>query len=208
MPAAPHGVRACPAGGGGWTKKDTLLLSHNLFTQPLPTDLLKAEGVAFDLEANADERALIAHRLDLVGLAKLTAKGRVVPGEHGLIEVEGALEALLTQRCVVTLEPFADEAVLLFKRVFTTLPDAQPDEVQVDPEALDPEPVEAGMIDLGELVVEELAVGLNPYPKGPGAAEALREHGVLSEDEGVAARPAASGPFAALAAWRGRRGTG
>ncbi|MCB1885623.1 MAG: DUF177 domain-containing protein [Geminicoccaceae bacterium] len=185
--------------------------TRNLFAHPVQVDQLKAEGFSFDLVAGPDERAVIAHRLDLAGLSRLAAKGRVAPLPHGLVEVEGAFEADLSQRCVVTLDPFEAEVALPFRRLFTTLPetDAPLGEIVVDDATDEPEPVEAGMIDLGEVVVEELSLGLDPYPRGPGADEALRRHGILSEEEAeakAAADARAAGPFAALAALRGKGG--
>ena len=47
-------------------------------------------------------------------------------------------------------------------------------------------------IDLGAAIADSLALGLDPYPRSPNAEEALREAGVISEEE--------AGPFAALAA--------
>ena len=48
-----------------------------------------------------------------------------------------------------------------------------------------------GAIDLGEAAAETLALVLDPFPRSPGAQAALREAGVLNEEE--------AGPFAALA---------
>ena len=186
--------------------------TRNLFAHPVPVDQLKAEGFSFDLVADQDERATIAHRLDLVGLSKLAARGRVAPLPHGLVEVEGAFEADLSQRCVITLDPFEAELALPFRRVFTTLPEPGGGEIVMDDATDLPEPIEAGMIDLGEVVVEELSLGLDPYPRGPEADEALHRHGILSEDEAEARaqteRASGAGPFAALAALRGQGGRG
>jgi hypothetical protein len=63
----------------------------------------------------------------------------------------------------------------------------------VDPEADDPpEVLPAEGLDLGELVVQELAVVLDPYPRAPGAEVPAEFQ--PSEAEEV------KGPFAALAA--------
>ena len=49
-------------------------------------------------------------------------------------------------------------------------------------------------IDVGEAVAETLSLSLDPYPRAPGAEEALEAAGVKSEEE--------AGPFAALAGLR------
>ena len=64
-----------------------------------------------------------------------------------------------------------------------------------------------GTIDLGEAAAETLALGLDPYPRSPNAAAALREAGVISEDE-AKAQAEASGPFGGLAALRDKLGKG
>jgi uncharacterized protein YutE (UPF0331/DUF86 family) len=51
-----------------------------------------------------------------------------------------------------------------------------------------------GAIDLGEAAAETLALALDPFPRSPAAAAALKEAGVLSEEE--------AGPFGALAGLR------
>ena len=48
------------------------------------------------------------------------------------------------------------------------------------------------MIDPGEAVAQSLALAIDPFAEGPGAEEARRRAGILSES--------AAGPFAALAA--------
>ena len=53
-------------------------------------------------------------------------------------------------------------------------------------------------IDLGAAIEDTLAVSVEPYPRSANAAEALREAGVLSEEQ--------AGPFAALAALKGKMG--
>jgi len=51
-------------------------------------------------------------------------------------------------------------------------------------------------IDLGAAIADSLALGLDPYPRSPNAEQALRQAGVISEEE--------AGPFAALAALKSK----
>lgn len=44
----------------------------------------------------------------------------------------------------------------------------------VDVERDEPEPLEGTILDLGEIVAEELALSLDPYPRGPLADEIMR----------------------------------
>jgi hypothetical protein len=45
--------------------------------------------------------------------------------------------------------------------------------------------MENGIIDLGEAAAETMALALDPFPRSPGAAAALKEAGVIGEDEVV-----------------------
>jgi uncharacterized metal-binding protein YceD (DUF177 family) len=53
-------------------------------------------------------------------------------------------------------------------------------------------------IDLGSAIADSLALAVDPYPRSPSADAALKDAGVLSEDE--------AGPFAALAALKSKLG--
>ncbi len=55
-----------------------------------------------------------------------------------------------------------------------------------------------GRSSFGESIADTLAVSIDPYPRGPNAEAALQQAGVLSEDQ--------AGPFAALAALKGKMG--
>ena len=70
----------------------------------------------------------------------------------------------------------------------------QGDEVELSEDECDIVFYEGGSIDLGEAAAETLALTLDPFPRSPGAAQALKEAGVISEEE--------AGPFGALAALR------
>ena len=53
-------------------------------------------------------------------------------------------------------------------------------------------------IDLGSAIADTLALSLDPYPRSAGADAALKEAGVLTEEE--------ASPFAALAALKEKLG--
>jgi uncharacterized metal-binding protein YceD (DUF177 family) len=55
---------------------------------------------------------------------------------------------------------------------------------------------DGAQIDLGTAVADTLALSVDPYPRSAGAEAALKEAGVLTEEQ--------AGPFAALAALKGK----
>ena len=101
-----------------------------------------------------------------------------------------SLEARVEQICGVTLEPFGNEVSSDFELRFTTRePEPPPPGEELGLADLDaPEYVPGPTLDLGALVVEELSLALDPFPRKPG---------VVFEPPQAESEPS---PFAALAA--------
>jgi uncharacterized metal-binding protein YceD (DUF177 family) len=139
---------------------------------------------------DADAREAIARQLGLDGLDRLDAEVEASPWLDGA-RLRGRFEAEARQTCGVTLEPLQSILSGAFERKL--LPAGSPnapeetEEMVLDPEADDPpDLVEAETIDLGAIVVEQLALEVDPFPRKPGAVF----------DPGPEERPAS--PFAAL----------
>ena len=99
----------------------------------------------------------------------LTRRGR--DGLH----VEGRVSATVRQTCVVSLEPMVntiDEAVEVdFCPARVTMQRAAPTKSSSTPGAdEEPEPLVGNTVDLGLLATEFLILGVDPYPRKPGAA--------------------------------------
>jgi uncharacterized metal-binding protein YceD (DUF177 family) len=161
------------------------------FSRILPLGRIPPAGREEVLRATPEECAALARRFGIEAVTSLEARLLLRPEPGGGVLVTGTLAAAVVQACVVSLEPVAQavrEDVLL--RLL-----APGEEASDDPEAPDEIPVEGDGVDLGEAMAEQLALALDPYPRAPGAI-------LPAEDEAGAA---ARGPFAALAALRGRR---
>lgn len=118
--------------------------------------------------------------------------------------VEGTVSADIVQQCVVTLEPVRSHvnetvhARYLPASMLQTDKTSQ-DEIIVDPLAEDPpEPFEGREINLGLLLLEHLALGIDAYPRAPGAAIPESFTPTAAEDE---KRP---NPFQVLAQLRNK----
>lgn len=118
-------------------------------------------------------RKAIAGALGLNAVDRLEARLAISHAQNGLVGVEGELEADVQPICVVTLDAFP-QAI----REPVSLRLAPPDLVErmtkraEENENEDFEPpdvIENGVIDFGALVVEFLALALDPYPRKPGA---------------------------------------
>jgi len=144
------------------------------FSRPERIDTI-GEPRQVSIAADDAERAALARRFDLIGIERL-AGDFTIRREAAGIAVAGRVTATLIQACSVTgdsLSATIDEPVDL-------------DDGELDVIAYD-----GGAIDLGETAAETMALALDPFPRGPGAAAALQAAGVISEEE--------AGPFGALA---------
>ncbi|BBE71531.1 YceD family protein [Oharaeibacter diazotrophicus] len=171
------------------------------FARRVAVDRLPAEGTTLTIEADEAERAGLAEIFDILAVGSIRATVTVKPWRRTGVKVTGVVDADVTQACVLTLEP-VDEHVRETIEV-TFLPaeeivEPDPDEeieIRVG-EADPPEPFDGRSIDVGALVAEHVAVGLDPYPRAPGAV--FEPH---IEDDPEADVPPS--PFAALAKLKG-----
>lgn len=162
------------------------------FSRPQRLDTIGDREQSLTIAADADERAALAARFGLIAVDALAAELAVRREAAGIV-VRGRVRGHVRQACVVTdapIETIINEPVALR---FVDGASGEAEEVELDADQLDTIPIEGGAIDLGEAVAETMALALDPFPRAPGAEAALREAGVLTEEE---ARPANA--FAAL----------
>lgn len=166
---------------------------------PVRRDNVPDGGLHFDLVADEATRTAIAALAGLRALPHLAASFDVARRGGGLAVI-GEVAASVVQSCVVTLEPVEDDVREPVDLVFVPEPtaprhagrndDDDDDIAPIDPEAADePETLVGGVVDLGAIATEFLLLGLDPYPRKPGA--------VFEAPNGD---DAGTGPFAALAA--------
>jgi uncharacterized metal-binding protein YceD (DUF177 family) len=166
------------------------------FAHQLRLDQIR-DGERLDLTADESECSEVARRLGLVSLDRLEA--HVAIGRTGdVVRVEGRLVAALDQSCVVTGDPVAAHVDEPFALLFTPEPkDGNPDEeIELGEGECDVVFYEGGAIDLGGAIADTLALSLDPYPRSAGADAALKEAGVLTEEQ--------ASPFAVLAGLKTR----
>ncbi|MBS1239321.1 MAG: hypothetical protein H6R45_27 [Proteobacteria bacterium] len=151
------------------------------------------------LEADEAERAALAKRFGLVSIDRLEADVELVQ-DGTRVDASGTLVADIVQSCAVTGEdlPVAIREELAFRFVPETATEpGSEEEIELDARALDELPYQGTGFDLGEAVAQSLALAIDPYAIGPNADAMRSEAGLL--DEG------SSGPFAALAALKGKQ---
>jgi hypothetical protein len=178
---------------------------------PVVIEDVAETGRHFDLVADSDVRAAVAQVVGLRELPRLQANFDVT--RHGAdgLRVCGRVSATVGQNCVVTLEPLANEVEedidLLFAPASPPVERKAGERKTGEDEAGEagserpqrswngPEPLIGGIVDLGALATEFLILGLDPYPRKPGA--------VFEAPQDVKPDP---GPFAALAGLKEKHG--
>ena len=153
---------------------------------PIIVTQIPDTGLHRDLEADAAARKAMAEVAGLREVLSVRASFDVIPKSDGRFQATGTVRARIVQTCVVTLDPIEsdiDEPIEVID-----------DEVESEAEISDPpEPIIGGVIDLGRLATDALFLGVDPYPRKPGA---------VFEPQIAAADPE-DHPFAALKALKG-----
>lgn len=169
------------------------------FSRPVALDTLGDAPRTIAVTAEAEERTALARRFGLLSIDLLAAEAKLIRAGD-VVKATGRLTASVVQSCVATAAPVPAAIDEPFEIVFRPEPaGVQPDEeIELAEGEMDTVFYAGGAIDLGEAVAETLALSLDPYPRAPGAEDALKAAGVKSEAE--------AGPFGALAALRDKLG--
>lgn len=135
-------------------------------SRPVNVERLPKEREEVVVTATPEECAALAADFGIPGLRDLVGRFRL-QGSTARLHVSGEVEALVTQICTVSLEPFETPLLESVDVDFTDrdiLADAEAEDLAL------PDPIVNGRIDLGALTAEFVALGLDPYPKKPGVA--------------------------------------
>ena len=146
-------------------KKDPRSWSHPVAAAKLPPD-----GVELTLAPGEEIRAGLARQAGVLAVPVLVAKLKVSSDGHGGAEVEGGLEAVVRQTCVVSLEPFDNRVSEPIGVRFSPASAARPESGTIDVGLENPpDLLTDGVIDLAAVVAEHLTLAIDPYPRKPGA---------------------------------------
>lgn len=183
---------------------------------PVRSEDVPEAGLHLDLAAPDEVRAGIAALGEVTAIPRLEAALDVVRQGASRLRVTGRVQATVEQTCVVTLEPVTNAVNEAIDVVFAPAAEVAPaadshefddfDDFDDDlehsgddapggsagtevPEALAAD----GSADVGAIAVEFLLLGIDPFPRKPGA-----------EFKRPAERGATVSPFAELAKLRGR----
>jgi hypothetical protein len=164
---------------------------------PVRIEEVPETGLGMHLSADKDMREKIARIADVLALPRLEADFMITRRGRGL-RVVGEVSATVEQTCVISLDPIENRITEPVALVFEPAADSDLTGLaRGEPEGEPPELLQGDCVDLGALATEFLLLGIDPYPRKPGATFAP-----------PAAAAATDGPFAALAALKRRRNKG
>jgi uncharacterized metal-binding protein YceD (DUF177 family) len=169
-------------------------MSSEPFSSPVLVARIPSGGKHFSLAPDEGARSEIAKALHIVEVTRLTAEVDVRPVGAEAFAVKGTLTASVVQTDVVTLEPVPQDVNEEIDLTLLPADDARRKIDTAEQAGLEPtderDVYRRGKIDIGAIMVEHLALGLDPYPRSPG----VEFPGHIESD-----KEPESSPFAALA---------
>jgi uncharacterized metal-binding protein YceD (DUF177 family) len=172
------------------TSEVPVLMIHSAQPWHVPVRLedVPETGLHFDLVADEHVRAGLAALAGVPDMSRLEAAIDVARYGNGL-RATGRVSATVGQTCVVTLEPMENQVDEAIDVIFAPSSTSDVADRNAALEADEPpELLSDGTADLGAIAAEFLLLGIDPYPRKPGA-----------EFAPPAEQGAATTPFAALA---------
>jgi uncharacterized metal-binding protein YceD (DUF177 family) len=166
--------------------------NQNPWSVPVPLDEIPETGLHIEIDAPESARSDLAALANLRELPRLSAAFDLARRGAG-VRVTGQVNARVGQTCVITLEPVENDVEESVDLTFSPAAGSQAQSGDGEP----PEPLADGVLDLGAITTEFLLLGIDPYPRKPGA-----EFAPVKADDGSAK------PFAALEALKKRLGSG
>jgi hypothetical protein len=166
-----------------------------IFDAVVRLDKLPSAGRSVNVNADEAQRAAIAESLKILAVDRFVAELTVVPLRGGL-RAQGFVDAVVQQASIISQEPVEETLREEIDRVFLPAPKGEKSpapgsEVFIDLEDDEfPDHIDGSEVDLSALMLETLALALDPYPRRPG--ETVESLNLKNEGE--------ENPFAKLAA--------
>jgi uncharacterized metal-binding protein YceD (DUF177 family) len=151
-------------------RKDRADTAAPAWSVPIHVDDVPESGRRYELVADASARAALARQIGVDGITDLKTDLDVTRQGKAGLRVAGTVSAKVQQTWVATLEPLENDVEETLDVFFVSGPAEETGSVMLVDASDPPEPMVDGRIDLGALAGEFLALGVDPYPRKPGAA--------------------------------------
>jgi uncharacterized metal-binding protein YceD (DUF177 family) len=129
-------------------------------------------------ESNAEENVALAKRYEILEVKTIEADIKIRNLGEGRYRVQAHYKAEIVQACGLTLEPVVEFIDDSYEEILTTRPEdvAVFDEEEIQDADAATELITGDEIDYGEIVVQLVALSLNPFPRAVPQGEALFAH--------------------------------
>lgn len=152
------------------------------FSHPLKVGQINHNAIELRLVPDPGELKALAALWNIPAIETLQADIKVRRWKKDGVRIMGNVTATVIQSCVVTLEPVQSRLAEEIDQIYVPegsllarIPANDQGELVIDPEGPDlPETFAGDTIDVGAIVAEFAALGLDPYPRKPGAEFATR----------------------------------
>lgn len=130
-------------------------------------------GRHVELEANDAVRVALAKPAGVDAIERLVARFDLTRRGRDRLHVSGEVSGAVRQTCVATLEPVVNEVNEAIDVTFAPPREPIRKAAEVDIDAASPgdevEPLIGNALDLGLIATEFFILGIDPYPRKPGA---------------------------------------
>ncbi len=154
------------------------------FSRLIAVESVGEGGHRLKFEASAAECAALAQQDGLEGLRELVVEAELQRRGRDRLLARGKVKALVTQTCVVSIEPFEApveesfeiefapqaEAEAAYEKAMAEIEASRDKAAALAAQPDPPDPIIDGKIDLGAIAAEFLALGLDPHPRKPGVS--------------------------------------
>lgn len=153
------------------------------------TRIVKPAALAQDplrIEPSEAERDALAERFSVSAIPAM--KAVVALNRDGeFTTAHGTLEATIVQPCAVTGDDLsydvAEPIALRFAPERSASEASAEEEIELASEELDEISYRGDGFDLGEAIAQTLGLAIDPYREGPGADDARKSAGIVSDEE-------------------------
>ena len=154
---------------------------NNEFSRVIEIVKIKPSGTRLETTGSDDECRALKTRLGVEGFRNLRLDIDITPWRKQGLRVEGVVQADIEQICGVSLETIVQhiEEPLAFFLLPEHLAKGLPDDEDADM----PEILQNGRADIGEIAIQNLSLGISPYPRKNGVSLSYVEAEDAEDDQ-------------------------
>ena len=145
---------------------------------PISVSNLPAPSEKISLPVTHEDLQLVAEACDVIGLQNLEAVFRFKRWRKHGVTLNSDVKTKVEQECIATLEPVFTEIKTSFERQFLPerssdykMPEIIDGEMVLDPEADLPDIMSGNTLNLWDILIEELILAIDPFPRADSAPE-------------------------------------